>query len=237
MVLTLGCANKLVCCCSSVNYSWHLLLLSCRAAKIWQFCNPCLQAIHKPHWKTLHSPSTLKVQQCGCCQKPATCFLLLSVGFRTVEEETLLMSLVMVSRGSNWEQVHTTEWVRCVNTAGRESSAWVWWCWHVPSRSFYTSLPSCAWEVSPVDYTGVLLGSWSSVHPLLLPGGFSLSSCFALWKTDCGADDKCGTVMTQQRLSWSRAAPTNPLYVPVKLSYRASTCLLCRFVGFQFQTP
>lgn len=114
MVLTLGCANKLVCCCSSVNYSWHLLLLSCRAAKIWQFCNPCLQAIHKPH-----STSTLKVQQCGCCQKPATCFLLFSVGFRRVEEETLLMSLVMVSRGSNWEQVHTTEWVRCVNTAGR----------------------------------------------------------------------------------------------------------------------
>lgn len=70
--------------------------------------------------------------------------------------------------------------------------------------------------VSPVDYPVVLLGSWSSVHPLLLPGGFLLSSCFALWKIDSGADDECGTVMTQQSLSWSRAAPRNPLNVPVK---------------------
>lgn len=62
----------------------------------------------------------------------------------------------------------------------------------------------------------VLLGSWSSVHPPLLPGAFSLSSCFAWWKIDSGADDKCGTVMTQQSLSWSRAALRNPLNVPVK---------------------
>ena len=57
------------------------------------------------------------------------------------------------------------------------------------------SLPTCAWErssqpvVSPCSYPGVLLGSWSSVLLLLLPGGFSLSSCFALWKIDSGAAD------------------------------------------------
>ena len=198
MFLWLESANKLVCCCSLVKY-WHLLSPSCRAARTSQFCKP--QSLPPGHIQTLLKNNPHHIYTKGAeMWILAGSMWLVPDPFCGLEELRKKLSWCPCSHGllGVTPRASPHYWVgeMCVSVAGGwdlSLSLMVLACYK--QVILRVSLPPSAWErssqaiVSPVRYPGVLLGSGSSVLPLLLPGGFSLSSCFALWKIDSGADD------------------------------------------------